>query len=300
MNHPVPCPSLLSLFPTTIPVCYRFPPLHASLSEPPASLENRMPPTRTSPGTSPYRPPSLSSIPFKFRRKSLSADDLPHPDAFLVPSPSLSPSLSMSMSSSPPSSPTALCTSPSRPSHLDTTYVRQPSSPIRPTAHHAYGYAYRYPRGASNTLGYEPDLLSAEHMPKSFPARSHAYAVIPSARATSSTYSSLSPSDTDGNLHFSSSASESAFPHGMSPSPSLFRCGRLHQYAASVIHCEAERTAQTLALDRTFASQPREFLRLLIQHPSPVNALCLVAQYLARVIGSDQLMTIPAQRPPTR
>ncbi|KAI9067522.1 hypothetical protein FKP32DRAFT_1672973, partial [Trametes sanguinea] len=163
-----------------------------------------MPPMRTyeSPDLSPQRPTSLSSIPFRFRRKSLSEDELP-----MFPSPSLSPS----MSSSPPSSPTVLATSPIRPSHLDLAKVRQSSSPLRPAAYHAYGYSYTYPRGASHPLGQDHDILSADHPSKPFPPRPHAYAVIPPSgmkQSTRTTYSSLSPSDLDDNSPFYSSASE--------------------------------------------------------------------------------------------
>ncbi|KAI8972179.1 hypothetical protein BD414DRAFT_220582 [Trametes punicea] len=95
-----------------------------------------MPPTRTydSPDLSPHRPTSLSSIPFRFRRKSMSEDELP-----LLPSPSLSPSLSTSMSTSPPSSPTVLSTSPSRPlTYTSLRFARPPPPsslpPIMPMA----------------------------------------------------------------------------------------------------------------------------------------------------------------------
>ncbi|OSC96764.1 hypothetical protein PYCCODRAFT_1253008 [Trametes coccinea BRFM310] len=167
-----------------------------------------MPPMRTyeSPDISPQRPTSLASIPFRFRRKSLSEDELP-----MFPSPSLSPSLSTSMSSSPPPSPTVLATSPTRPSHLDSAKVLQPSSPLRSAAYHAYGYSYTYPRGGSHPLSQDHDLLSADHPSKPFPPRPHAYAVIPPSatkHSTRPTYSSLSPSDLDDHSPFYSSASE--------------------------------------------------------------------------------------------
>ncbi|KAI0762172.1 hypothetical protein BD413DRAFT_219013 [Trametes elegans] len=177
-----------------------------------------MPPTRTSatPGFSPHRSPSLSSIPFKFRRKSLSEDELPPPDrALLFPSsPSRSPSLSMSMSSSPPSSPSAIATSPSRPNYNDTAAIRQPSSPLHPPVQHTYGYAHSYPRARSHHSGYGYDLYSAEYPLKPFAPTSHPYGVVPPPSTSSgrSVYS-LSSIEYDGSDLFHSSASNSGFHH---------------------------------------------------------------------------------------
>ncbi|TBU44542.1 hypothetical protein BD309DRAFT_958190, partial [Dichomitus squalens] len=155
-----------------------------------------MPPTRSSQHPV-YVSTDLANIPFRFRRKSLSEDDLPNPDYYLVPpSPSLSPSRSYSLSSSPPSSPSALNSSPIRP-HLDTANIHPPSSPTRPPAYHGPGYAYTYPRGLSHRAAYDYEFPSAEPKPLPPNAPSPAYAAIlpPSASSPRSSFSSTSLSD---------------------------------------------------------------------------------------------------------
>ena len=200
-----PLSRLLSLFPPSSPS--------------PISLQDAMPPSRLSaaPG---HRPPHLTNIPLKFRRKSFSdpEDDLPSPDCLVPPSPSLSPSRSMSMSSSPPSSPTAVATSPARPYHLDSAKVAHPSSPIRPTAYHGSGYAYSYSRDMSHLDAHEFDFPSLERHPKLNPSRSQSYAIIPPPAPRSSRVFSASSTHRphDGFNAEPSANSESALSHGTS------------------------------------------------------------------------------------
>ncbi|KAI1787456.1 hypothetical protein LXA43DRAFT_1098280 [Ganoderma leucocontextum] len=173
-----------------------------------------MPPTRSLPPPV-YVSTELANIPFRFRRKSLSEDDLPNPDYYLVPpSPSLSPSRSFSMSSSPPSSPTALNTSPTGPPHLDTAKIHPASSPAHPTTYHGYGYAYTYSRGLSHFASSHHDISSAP--PKFVPpnSRSHPHPII-SPPTTNPTRSTFSPTP--------------AGAHGLRPSfASLLRKGAVH------------------------------------------------------------------------
>ena len=167
-------------------------------------------------GVPPQRPTQAANLPFKFRRKSFSDDDLPEHDA-VPPSPSLSPSRSWSMSSSPPSSPTALTTSPARPSHLDTARILPPSSPTRPSAHHVYGYAYRHPRLVAHHPPYDHDLSPQEQL-SIFPTshKPHAYAIIPPPSTSSgrSSFSLPSPSESDALSAVSSSPSDAPITHG--------------------------------------------------------------------------------------
>ena len=182
-----------------------------------------MPPTRSMPHPV-YVSAELANIPFRIRRKSLSEDDFPNPDYYLVPpSPSLSPSRSFSMSSSPPSSPTTLNTSPTDPPHLDTARIHPASSPIRPSPYHAYGYPHSYSRAFSHTVSSDHDLPPAE--PKdllpSSSSRSHPYPIISPANRGHPTFSP-SPSDAHSLRHSFTSIPQNNLAHGAySMPPSL-------------------------------------------------------------------------------
>lgn len=166
-----------------------------------------MPPTRSSPHPI-YVSTQLANIPFRFRRKSLSEDDLPNPDYYLLPpSPSLSPSRSFSMSSSPPSSPTTLNTSPTRP-HFDTARIHPPSSPTHPTSYHAYGYS----RGLSYSGPSDHDPPPTEFKRNLPNSRSH-HPIIHPPNPIRSTFSPF-PTDRHSLQSSFSSVSQNTPVHG--------------------------------------------------------------------------------------